>query len=248
AHMIRLREAINEHRPRCMVIDPLSAVAKTGGLSAVRSVANRLMYMMKDKKITILITALVPGEDRAEEPEGMQVSTMADTWIHLSYLVGGGERNRALTIIKSRGTWHSNQVRELILTDHGPLLTDIYSEQGEVLMGTLRWQKEAQEQAKETQRRALFDHKRRDLQIAEQETHLRMKGLERDLERQRIELVNLTGQEKVNPQSLDRGESRSRRSRGPDVETAGAGGRSNHTARRLRGQLKRGGGNDAYQP
>ncbi|HEY3196549.1 MAG TPA: ATPase domain-containing protein, partial [Nitrospirales bacterium] len=47
AHMIRLREAINEHRPRCMVIDPLSAVAKTGGLSAVRSVANRLMYMMK---------------------------------------------------------------------------------------------------------------------------------------------------------------------------------------------------------
>ena len=105
------------------------------------------MYMMKDKKITIMITALVPGEDRAEEPEGFQVSTMADTWIHLSYLVGGGERNRALTIIKSRGTWHSNQVRELILTDAGPVLTDIYSEQGEVLMGTLRWQKEAQERA-----------------------------------------------------------------------------------------------------
>ena len=28
AHMIRLREAIKGHRPRCMVIDPLSAVAK----------------------------------------------------------------------------------------------------------------------------------------------------------------------------------------------------------------------------
>jgi circadian clock protein KaiC len=204
AHMLRLREIIKEHRPRCMVVDPLSAVAKTGGLSALRSVANRLMFLMKDNDISIMITALVPGEDRAEEPEGMQVSTMADTWIHLSYLVGGGERNRALTIIKSRGTWHSNQVRELILTDAGPLLTDIYSEQGEVLMGTLRSQKEALEKAKQTQRRAHFDHKRRDLKLAEEETRLRITALQRDLERQRIELVDLTGEERIGSQAFKR--------------------------------------------
>ncbi len=222
--MIRLREAINEHRPRCMVIDPLSAVAKTGGLSAVRSVANRLMYLMKDNNITIMITALVPGEDRAEEPEGFSVSTMADTWIHLSYLVGGGERNRALTIIKSRGTWHSNQVRELILTDAGPFLTDIYSEQGEVLMGTLRWQKEAQEKLRETQRRAQFDYKRRDLKMAEAETQLRIKALQRDLERQRIELVNLTGEEKIDPHAVTRDASKSRRALGANVGMRRGGG------------------------
>jgi circadian clock protein KaiC len=221
AHMIRLREAINEHRPRCMVIDPLSAVAMAGGLSAVRSVAGRLMYMMKDKNITIMITALVPGEDRAEEPEGFHVSTMADTWIHLSYLVGGGERNRALTIIKSRGTWHSNQVRELILTDAGPLLTDIYSEQGEVLMGTLRGQKEAQEKARETQRLAHFDYKRRDLKFAEEQTHLRIKALQRDLERQRNELVNLTSEQKLD-KSLNKEAHRSRKS--PSVDRAAGGG------------------------
>jgi circadian clock protein KaiC len=220
AHMIRFREAINEHRPRCMVIDPLSAVAKEGGLSAVRSVANRLMYMMKDKNITIVITALVPGEDRAEEPEGFHVSTMADTWIHLSYLVGGGERNRALTIIKSRGTWHSNQVRELILTDTGPILTDIYSEQGEVLMGTLRWQKEAQEKLRETQRRAQFDYKRRDLKLAEEETYLRIKALQRDLERQRIEMAHLTGEQKIDAHALKRDASRSRRALGANGRNA----------------------------
>jgi len=217
AHVIRLREAINVYRPRCMVIDPLSAVAKAGGLSAVRSVAGRLMYMMKDKNITIMITALVPGEDRAEEPEGFHVSTMADTWIHLSYLVGGGERNRALTIIKSRGTWHSNQVRELILTDTGPLLTDTYSEQGEVLMGTLRWQKEAQEKAREMQRRAHFDYKRRDLKIAEEETNLRIKALQRDLERQRIELVNLNDAQ-INPAAAKKEASTNRRNRNGDNE------------------------------
>ena len=50
----------------------------------------------------------------------------------------GGERNRALTIVKCRGTRHSNQVRELILSDQGIALADVYSSGGEVLMGTLR--------------------------------------------------------------------------------------------------------------
>jgi circadian clock protein KaiC len=235
AHMIRLRDAIDEHRPRCMVIDPLSAVATAGGLSALRSVSNRLMYMMKDKNITIMITAIGPGEDRAEadragEPQGFQVSTMADTWIHLSYLVGGGERNRALTIIKSRGTWHSNQVRELILTDAGPLLTDIYSEQGEVLMGTLRGQKEAQEKTKETLRRTQFDYKRRDLKIAEEETHVRIQTLQRDLERQRIELVNLTG-EQIDHAASNRDANISRRTLGVDAKTVGVGTRRRTTLR-----------------
>ena len=47
----------------------------------------------------------------------LQVSTLADTWIHLKYLVQAGERNRGMSIVKSRGTAHSNQVRELILSD-----------------------------------------------------------------------------------------------------------------------------------
>ncbi len=39
-HLGRLRALIREHKPRCMVIDPLSAIAKAGGLAAARSVAN----------------------------------------------------------------------------------------------------------------------------------------------------------------------------------------------------------------
>ena len=38
-------------------------------------------------------------EAQAESTE-LQISTIADTWIHLSYQVRSGERNRALTIIK----------------------------------------------------------------------------------------------------------------------------------------------------
>src|SRR6185295_15320778 len=82
---------------------------------------------------------------QAEGSSPLQISTLADTWIHLNYLVQAGERNRGMSIVKSRGTAHSNQVRELILSDTGVTLTDAYTAGGEVLMGTLRWQKERAE-------------------------------------------------------------------------------------------------------
>jgi len=188
-HLVKLKSLIKEHRPRCMVIDPLSAIAKTGGLSAARNVANRLIYSVKDERVTVLVTAINQGDDPQAESSDLQISTIADTWIHLSYLIRSGERNRALTIIKSRGTWHSNQVRELVLGASGPMLADVYTAGGEVLMGTLRWEKETEERAKTLQRRAEFDHKRGTLQAAEADTHARIKALQQDLVRQRAELA-----------------------------------------------------------
>jgi len=188
-HLAKVKALIRDHSPRCVVIDPISAIAKAGAVEAARAVASRLIYMLKDRGITVFLTAINQGDDPAAEATDLQVSTIADTWIHLSYLIRSGERNRALTIIKSRGTWHSNQVRELVLSSGGPVLADVYTAGGEVLMGTLRWEKEDEERGKTLQRRAEFDHKRRELQISEADTHARIKGLEHDLERQRSELA-----------------------------------------------------------
>jgi circadian clock protein KaiC len=188
-HLVMLKTLMREHRPRCIVIDPLSAIAKAGGLTAARSVANRFIYTAKDEKITVLVTAINEGDKPESESTDLQISTIADTWIHLSYLIRGGERNRALTIIKSRGTWHSNQVRELILQDAGPMLADVYTAGGEVLMGTLRWEKEDEERAKSIRSRADFDQRRAALQAAEADTRTRIRVLEQDLERQRVELA-----------------------------------------------------------
>jgi circadian clock protein KaiC len=188
-HLVKLKALISEHRPRCMVIDPLSAIAKAGGLAAARSVANRFIYTAKDQKITVVVTAINEGDQPETESTDLQISTIADTWIHLSYMIRGGERNRALTIIKSRGTAHSNQVRELILDDAGPTLADVYTAGGEVLMGTLRWEKEEEERARTIQRRSEFDQKRVSLELAEAETRARITALKQDLERQRVELA-----------------------------------------------------------
>ena len=188
-HLVTLKALIAEHRPRCMVIDPLSGIAKAGGLAAARSVANRFIYMAKDQRITVVVTAINEGDEPETEATDLQISTIADTWIHLSYLIRGGERNRALTIIKSRGTHHSNQVRELILSDAGPMLADVYIAGGEVLMGTLRWEREDDARVKTIQRRSEFEQKRLSLELAESNTRARIKALEHDLERQRVELA-----------------------------------------------------------
>jgi circadian clock protein KaiC len=216
-HLVKLKSLIAEHRPLCMVIDPLSAIAKAGGLTAARSVANRFIYLAKEQKITVLVTAINEGDQPEAEATDLQISTIADTWIHLSYLIRGGERNRALTIIKSRGTQHSNQVRELILSDAGPILADVYTAGGEVLMGTLRWEKEDEERAKTVQRRSEFDQKRVALEVAEADTRARIKALEDDLERQRAELATYFSDDQARAVSASARQKSLRRIRSADL-------------------------------
>jgi circadian clock protein KaiC len=216
AHLLKLRALIREYRPRCVVIDPLTAIAKAGDLGAARAVANRLIYMIKDEGITLFVTALSETDDAQAESTDLQISTIADTWIHLSYLVRSGERNRALTIIKSRGTAHSNQVRELILSNSGPTLTDVYSAGGEVLMGTLRWEREAEQRAGKARQRTESAHKRRGLQFAEASTRAQIEALQLDLQRQRTELALDSGEADVRAVSTSERENELRKRRSAD--------------------------------
>jgi len=202
------------------VIDPLSAIARTGSLSSARAICNRLIYKMRDHRVTAFITSLVDGDDPQAEATELQISTIADTWIHLSYLVRGGERNRALTVVKSRGTQHSNQVRELVLSAAGPALADVYSSGGEVLMGTLRWEKEAEEKAQKRQRHAEFTHKRRELQFSEADITARIAALQLDLDKQRAELALYTPDDEARHVSSDERENELRKMRNADAAVA----------------------------
>lgn len=213
-HLLRIGALMAEHQPRCMVIDPLSAVSRTGALSSARAIGNRLIYMLRDRHITAVVTALVEGDAPQAEGTELQISTIADNWIHLSYLVCGGERNRALTIVKSRGTRHSNQVRELILSDTGLSLADVYSSGGDVLMGTLRWEKEAEERSRGLLRDMDSAHKRRELQFAEADTSARITALTLDLERQRAALALHSSDDSARHASSGERQSEVRRLRG----------------------------------
>ena len=108
--------------------------------------------------------------------------------MHLSYMAAAGERNRALTIVKSRGTGHSNQVRELVLSSQGLSLVDVYMAGGAVLMGTMRRQKEEQERAEHTRVARVEQIRHDEITSAIAESQSRVTSLRGDVDRKKAEL------------------------------------------------------------
>jgi circadian clock protein KaiC len=188
---MRMRRFIADQKPRCLAIDPLSALARVGGGLAARAVAERLIYLCRNAGITVLFTSLLEGIDAQLETTTLHVSTISDSWIQISYSLLDGERNRALSIIKSRGSKHSNQLRELTFSDTGITLTDPYTAGGEVLMGTLRMEKENAVHMEANRRRNEFDESRWKVRqgVADGEQHL--EPAQRDLQRRTKELDTL---------------------------------------------------------
>jgi circadian clock protein KaiC len=196
-HFMRIKRLIAEHLPRCVAIDPLSALARVGGGLAARAVAERLIYLCRNAGITVLFTSLLEGIDPHLETTTLHVSTIADSWIQISYALHGGERNRALSIIKSRGSKHSNQLRELIFSETGITLADPYTAGGEVLMGTLRIERENAVRTEAERKRHEIEYKRREVELtmAERDHHLDV--AQRDLRDRSEELDTLRLAEKT---------------------------------------------------
>jgi circadian clock protein KaiC len=185
-----LRAKVREHNPRCLVIDPLSALSTKIEHLASADAAQQFLDFLKMEGITVVNTSLMDGLS-TDEATATGISTIADTWIHVSYIVQDGERNRALTIVKSRGTGHSNQVRELSLSDEGVSLTDVFVAQGKVLMGVARWEWEQEEQAKAQRVHVAADLKRLQLQLAQAEAAARLQVVQTEMEARSAEIALL---------------------------------------------------------
>jgi circadian clock protein KaiC len=187
--LMRIRGAIREQSASCVVVDPMSALSKSSDSPIALEVIARFIHWARLNSITLVCTSLLSDSEPHREATDVGVSTLCDTWIHLTYAQQGGERNRALTIIKSRGTNHSNQVRELLLTDKGIAIADVYQVGGEVLMGTLRWQEENRQRDEERRLQAAMQKKRIELERKQADIQARSEALRRELEINDVELA-----------------------------------------------------------
>jgi circadian clock protein KaiC len=182
-----LRAKVRETNPRCLVIDPISALSSKVSHVASADASQHFLDFLKEEGITVVNTSL-EGGFTADETTATGISTIADTWIHVSYIVQDGERNRALTIVKSRGTGHSNQVRELTLSDEGVSLTDVFVAQGKVLMGVARWEWEQEEQATTRRTQVATDLKRLQLHLSQAEAAARLQVVQTEIEARNAEI------------------------------------------------------------
>lgn len=185
-----LRRVIKAHKASCLVIDPLSALSSKLAHLASADATQMFLDYLKVEGITVVNTSLLDGPD-VGEATATGISTIADTWIHVSYVVHEGERNRALTIVKSRGSGHSNQVRELTLSNTGVTLTDVYTAQGQVLMGVARWEREQAERAAKAQTLRASEVARVKLRRAQAEAAARLAVIKTEMEVRSAEIALL---------------------------------------------------------
>jgi len=168
-HLALLVQLLDEVTPTVTVLDGIASFGDGVAASEVTSMLARKMDMLKARGITTLATALGNGD----APSTLSVSSMVDTWLLLRNVESNGERNRLLFVLKSRGTAHSNQVREFVLTDHGAELVDVYVGAAGMLTGSARLAQQAAEREAQLRQADDVEHRRRELRrsITEHEAH-----------------------------------------------------------------------------
>ena len=116
------------------------------------------------------------------------MSSLVDTWLLLRNIEANGERNRLLFIMKSRGSAHSNQVREFQLTDEGPQLVDVYVGADGVLTGSARLQQIQEDE--DAQEAFKSESERRRMALAQQRaaTEAQIAALQAQLEADTVAL------------------------------------------------------------
>jgi circadian clock protein KaiC len=180
-HLVNLEKEIQDFRPQVTVFDPISNLTAAGSFSEVKSMTSRLLDFLKSNGVSSLFTALVSGG--AEDSSSVVgVSSLMDTWIGLRNLENEGEQTRLISIIKSRGMAHSNQVREFLITDAGIELVDVYLGPSGILTGTARAAEEARLKDEQRRRRWEIERKKREHEHKRAVIEARIAALQAELE------------------------------------------------------------------
>lgn len=140
-HLAVKHKNIVDFDPQHVIIDPVSAL--TGERYEVEAMLARLIDFLKARGVTAFLTALIRQRD---DGAMLEISSVVDTWIELTNHEYNGERTHGISIVKSRGTAHSSQLREFQLSSDGLVLREPYARGGEILMGTARQAMESQDQ------------------------------------------------------------------------------------------------------
>jgi len=218
-HLAVMHKQVAEFSPDVVVIDPISNLVNTGSPNEVRSMLLRLVDFIKSRRITALFTSLSSPDMKTLEQTDMGISSIMDTWLLLRDIELGGERNRGLYVLKSRGMAHSNQIREFVLTNNGIDIRDVYVGPEGVLTGSMRLAQEAREQAEKTSRQLEIESKQRNLNRKRAALEARITALRAEFDGEESETSRVLKQENQLVRQLRTDETDMARSRQADKVT-----------------------------
>ena len=201
-HLAVMHQQVKEFKPKVVVIDPISNLVNTGSPNEVRAMLLRLVDFLKSQQITALFTSLSSPDMKTLEQTDVGISSIMDTWLLLRDIELGGERNRGLYVLKSRGMSHSNQIREFILTNNGVDIRDVYVGPEGVLTGSMRLVQEARERAQKILRQLDIDSKKRNLNRKRAALEAQIAALRAEFDGEEAEISKVLNQENQLVQQL----------------------------------------------
>jgi circadian clock protein KaiC len=195
-HLVQLRQLLDESDPTVAVIDAMGGLSHVGQATSVTSAVARQIDLIKGRGITAMLTSLNHSDDREAGSSSMAVSSLVDTWLLLRNTEFNGERNRLLFVIKNRGSAHSNQVREFVLTDGGAQLLDAYVGPHGVLTGSARMAQLAGEAAAAEAARVLVERRRHSAARRTAQVERQIAGLREELADEALQLDQIAAEDR----------------------------------------------------
>jgi circadian clock protein KaiC len=180
-HLVSIHDTVREFRPSIVIVDPLNNMLEVGSDREVKTMLTRLIDFLKMENVSTMFTSLTGGGENSDQTE-VGVSSLMDAWLVVRNVETGGERNRALYVLKARGLAHSNQVREFVLSDDGLDLVNVYLGKGEVLVGSARLAQETHDRAEAQARKEEVELKRRNLDRQRAALRAQILALQADLQ------------------------------------------------------------------
>ena len=202
-HLLNIKKWTQEFRPKVAVVDPITNLGSLGTGREITAMLSRLVDSFKSEGISAMFTSLTRGEDSLDTSSA-NVSSLMDTWIILKDVESSGESNRIISLVKSRGMQHSNQVREFIITDEGIDLLDVYVGMAGVLTGSARMVQEAEERANAIVREQEMERKRLEVDRKRKAVKAQAEVLELELEADESEAMKVFQEEETRARELER--------------------------------------------
>lgn len=200
-HVTTIAKAIKSFKPQVVIIDPLTSFLIGNNEREIKGMVMQLMDLLKMNNCTTLFTSLILSGAVPEHSQ-IHIASLIDTWLLLRDIEVGGERNRGMYILKSRGMAHSNQIREFLLTDHGVELRDVYVGPSGVLTGSARLAQEAQEQASQSSRQQEVERRQIELELMRKTLEVQIAAMRAEFAVQEVGLLKIIGQEQAQEAQL----------------------------------------------
>lgn len=215
-HLTTSIKLINKFEPNVVILDPINAFVMGQNQTEVNTMLVRLVDFLKMKRITAFFTSLTSVRDDMDITD-IYISSLIDTWLLLRDIEIGGERNRGLYVLKSRGMAHSNQIREFRLTNHGIELLDVYVGAAGVLTGSARLSQETNDDAEQLLRQQEIGSKQFGLERKRDAMEAQIVVLRSEFEAEESEALKAIGIEKARNERFTQDKIKMGKSRRGDV-------------------------------